>query len=100
MKHIESQLTGLRLHGMSRSWTSLLETRKHYELTLSEGLRLLLQTKQENRKNKRFDRLRKSAHFRYQASVEEVFIDPVRGVDKELMATLTTGSYIQSFKTR
>ena len=96
MEHIESQLAGLRLHGMSRGWTSLLETRKHHELTLSEGLKLLLQTEQEDRKNKRFDRLRKSAHFRYQASVEEVFIDPVRGVDKELITTLSTGSYLQN----
>lgn len=96
MEHIESQLTGLRLHGMSRGWTSLLETRKHHELTLSEGLKLLLQTEQEDRKNKRFDRLRKNAHFRYQASIEEVFIDSLRGVDKELITTLSTGSYLQN----
>jgi len=51
MEHIESQLTALRLHGMSRNRTSLLETRKHHESTLSEGLKLLLQTEQEDRKN-------------------------------------------------
>ncbi|TAI98546.1 ATP-binding protein, partial [Marinilabiliaceae bacterium JC017] len=68
MKQIESQLSDLRLHGMSRSWSALLETRKHHELTFSEGLEILLQAEQEERKNKRFERLNKNAGFRYQAS--------------------------------
>ena len=38
MMQIESQLSHLRLHGMSRSWQALTETRRQHELTLSEGL--------------------------------------------------------------
>ena len=96
MEPIETQLAGLRLHGMSRAWTTLLETRKHLELSLSEGLELLLQNEQQERKNKRFDRLKKTAVFRYQASVEEVYTDASRGVDKNLLTTLATGNYIQN----
>lgn len=96
MEQIETQLAELRLHGMNRGWTALLETRKHHELSLSDGLELLLQNEQEDRKNKRFERLKKNAGFRYQASVEEVYTESERGVDKALMASLATGRYLQN----
>ena len=94
MKQIESQLTTLRLHGMAQSWTALLETRKHHELSLSEGLELLLQAETQDRENRRFERLRKNARFRYQASVEELYSDAARGLDKEMIFSLATGDYI------
>ena len=96
MEQIQTQLAELRLHGMNRAWTALLETRKHHELSLSEGLELLLQNEHQDRKNKRFDRLKKNASFRYQASVEEVYAESGRGVSKELITSLATGGYIQN----
>jgi DNA replication protein DnaC len=93
MQQIESQLTTLRLHGMAQSWTALLETRKHHELSLSEGLELLLQAETQDRENRRFERLRKNARFRYQASVEELYSN-ARGLDKEMIITLARGEYI------
>jgi DNA replication protein DnaC len=94
MKQIESQLNRLRLHGMSRGWQALLETRRHQELTLTEGLELLLQSEEQERDNKRFERLQKAARFRYQASVEELHYDASRGIDKSLISVLATGDYL------
>lgn len=94
MMQIESQLSHLRLHGMSRTWQALLETRRQHELTLIEGLELLLQAEQQERTNNRFERLRKTARFRYQASVEELHMDASRGMDKALISTLATGEYL------
>lgn len=94
MKQIESQLNRLRLHGMSRGWQALLETRRHHELTLTEGLELLLQSEEQERDNKRFERLQKAARFRYQASVEELHYDASRGIDKSLISALATGDYL------
>jgi DNA replication protein DnaC len=94
MKQIESQLTHLRLHGMSRSWQALLETRRHHELSLTEGLELLLQAEEQDRDNKRFERLLKAARFRYQASIEELHYDASRGIDKSLISALATGDYL------
>lgn len=94
MKQIESQFTHLRLHGMSRSWQALVETRRHHELTLSEGLELLLQAEEQERSNKRFDRLQKNARFRYQASIEELQFDASRGIEKSLISALATGDYL------
>lgn len=96
MEQIETQMTELSLHGMSRAWTALLETRKHHELSLPEGLKLLLQNEHQSRKNNRFERLKKNAGFRYQASIEEVYMDASRGIDREMMATLATGGYIEN----
>jgi hypothetical protein len=69
MMQIESQLNHLRLKGMGRSWQALMETRRVQELSLSDGLKLLLQAEEDERSNKRFERLQKGAKFRYQASV-------------------------------
>lgn len=92
--NIESQLKQLRLHGMGRSWQALMETRKHHELSFSEGMQLLLQAEEEERDSKRFERLQKNAAFRYQASVEELITDASRGLDKSLLINLATGEYI------
>jgi len=92
--NIETQFKQLRLHGMNRSWQALIETRKHHELSFTEGIELLLQAEDEDRNGKRFERLQKNAHFRYQASVQELHIDASRGLDRSLMASLATGEYI------
>jgi DNA replication protein DnaC len=94
MMQIESQLNHLRLHGMSRTWQALVETRRHHELSLSEGMELLLQAEEQERGNKRFERLQKNARFRYQASIEEIQFDASRGLDKSLITTLATGEYL------
>lgn len=92
--NIETQLRQLRLHGMSRSWMALMETRKHHELSFAEGMEVLLQAEEDDRSGKRFERLQKNAHFRYQASVQELQMDASRGLDKSLISNLATGEYI------
>jgi DNA replication protein DnaC len=94
MKQVENQFRTLRLQGMNQCWQSLIKTRKHHELSLQEGLELLLHAEMEQRNNNRFERLRKSARFRYQASIEEVGIDASRGLDKQYLLELATGEYI------
>jgi len=94
MMKIESQFASLRLHGMNRSWQALLETRRHLELSLSDGLDVLLQAEQQERDQRRFERLVKNARFRYQASIEELHMDASRGMDKDLISDLATGEYL------
>ena len=95
MEQIQQQLSTLRLHGMSRTWQSLLETRKLHELSLSDGLQLLLHAEEEERGNRRFSRLRKTASFRYQSSIEELQYNAARGMDKSLIAILATADYLR-----
>lgn len=94
MIQLETQLKELRLQGMYAYWQSLVETRRHHELNLPEGLELLLQAELQQRTNNRFERLRKNARFRYQASIEELNFDSSRGLDKSQVSELATGEYI------
>ena len=94
MKQIESKFSQMRLKGMNRCWQALLETRRAHELSLTEGLEMLLQAEEDDRRNSRFERLRKSARFRYQAILEELNYDPSRELDKELVTTLATCEYL------
>jgi DNA replication protein DnaC len=63
-------------------------------LPVTEGLELLLQAEKCERTNHRFERLRKTARFRYQATMEEIKCDASRGLDKGLIGTLSTGDYL------
>lgn len=92
--NIETQLRQLRLQGMGRSWQALMETRKHHELSFTEGMEMLLQAEEDDRSDKRFERLQRGAHFRYQASIQELHMETSRGLDKSLVANLATGDYI------
>lgn len=91
---IETKLKELRLHGMCRSWLALLETRRHHELNLADGLELPLQSEQDQRTDKRFELLQKKARFRYQASIEELKMESSRGLDRSVITELATGNYI------
>jgi len=94
MNEIETKLKQLRLKGMLQSWEAIKETRRINELSFSEGMEMLLQAEEEQRQNSRFERLLKSARFRYQASIEEINFDPSRGLDKALITDLATCNYI------
>jgi DNA replication protein DnaC len=93
---IKGQFKKLRLHGMSESWQVLTETKKLSELTLSEGIELLLESETQDRDNKRFQRLHKNAHFRYQSSIEELHMDAARGMNRSLIDILAKGDYVRN----
>ncbi|ALO13758.1 transposase/IS protein [Salinivirga cyanobacteriivorans] len=95
MEEIKSKFTQLRLHGMQQTWQAMTETRKHHDLSLSEGLEMLLQGEEQYRTNNRFERLRKNAKFRYRASIEELTYDSARGLNKSQITNLATGEYIE-----
>jgi len=99
MEEIKSRLISLRLPGMAQQWQTLVEMRRTGELSLSDGMHLLLQAEVDKRHENRYARLIKNAGFRYRASLEEVNADPTRGIDKTLIDRLATGEYIKSGQT-
>jgi len=94
MDQITTQFSQLRLSGMGRTWQSLLETKKVNSLSLVDGLEILLQAEQDERTNKRFERLQNNAKFRYRSSIEEIDHNPQRGINQSLIAILSTCDYI------
>jgi DNA replication protein DnaC len=95
MNQIESQMKQLRLHGMIKSWEALQESRQLHELSLKDGMEILLQSEQQERDNRRFKRLEYKAGFRYKASIEELKLMGERGIDKNLISSLATCNYIE-----
>lgn len=93
--NIETQMRELRLYGMERNWKAMNELRNNTELTLSEGLSILLQAESDDRDEKRFERLKLNAGFRYQASIEEINMSANRGLNKNLITSLATCEYIK-----
>ena len=94
MTNIKNQLKQLRLLGMYNRWEALMETRQHHDLSLSEALEILLQAEEEDRINRRFERLKRSAKFRYTATIEELGFEASRGLNKSQITELATGEYI------
>jgi DNA replication protein DnaC len=95
MEGIKSGLISLRLTGMAQEWQVLEETRRIVELSLSDGMELLLQAETDKRHQNRYKRLIKAAGFRYNAFIEEINTNPARGIDKTLVSRLSTGDYIK-----
>jgi len=99
MEEIKSQLSNLHLSGMAHQWQRLEETRRTGELSLADGMTLLLQAETFQRQENRYRRLLKNAAFRYQASMEELNADDARGINKLLLSRLATGDYIRQGET-
>ena len=95
MEQIKSQLCSLRLSGMASCWQTLEETRRTPELSLIDGMELLLQAESDQRNVNRYARLLRNAGFRYQASIEELNTESSRGMDRALIDKLSMGEYIR-----
>ena len=95
MTQVETLMQQLRMQGMKERWKALAEARQLHELSLCDGLEVLLQAEKEAKENNRFQRLRANAKFRYSASVEELIYDQARGLDKNQISGLATGDYLK-----
>jgi DNA replication protein DnaC len=96
MEQIKTSLTGLRLSGMAACLKTLEETRRMHELSLMDGLKLLIQAETDQRESNRLERLIKNAAFRYDATIEELAFDATRGIEKSQVMMLATGSYVRN----
>ena len=90
MDEIANNLRSLKMPGMANFWTSLHETRQHDDLSLKDGLLMMIQAELDNRTMSRNAKLLKKAHFRYQASIDQVIFDSSRGVDKQKVLNLAS----------
>ena len=88
MEEQKSKLQALRLSGMAGCLQTLYETRKMHELSLIDGLQMLIQAESDVRWNNRYSRLLKSANFRYTASLEQIDTGGHRGIDPGMLSTL------------
>jgi len=93
---IANKMAALKLHGMLRTYQTMLDSRQHHDLTNDEFLNTLIQAEWEDKENKKINRHLRLAKFRYGASIEELNFTTARGLDKTQVLRLADGSFIQN----
>jgi DNA replication protein DnaC len=91
---IQNKMSQMKLHGMLRSYQSMLSANHHHGLTHDEVLNTLIQSEWEERENKKITRNLRLAKFRYGASIEELNFTAARGLDKTQVLRLADTSFI------
>lgn len=91
---IQNKMSQMKLHGMLRSYQSMLSANHHHALTHDEVLNTLIQSEWEERENKKITRNLRLAKFRYGASIEELNFTAARGLDKTQVLRLADTSFI------
>lgn len=85
----------LHLGGMAACWDAIQETRKTQDVSLNDGIQMLIQSEKEHRSASKTARLIKGARFRYNSTVEEITFDSSRGKDRDRITQLATCEYIK-----
>src|ERR1700754_4853396 len=89
-----NKMAQLKLHGMLRTYQSLVDSRQHHDLTHDEFINPLIQAEGEDREHKKVTRHLRLAKVRYAASIEELNFTSSRGLDKTQVLRLADGSFI------
>lgn len=92
---IYQDLMDLHLGGMAEQWEAIQALRKTQDISLNDGIKMLIQTERERRSAAKTARLIKHARFRYNATIEEIVFDASRGKDKDRILQLASCEYIR-----
>ena len=85
----------MKLSGMAQAFRNILQSSFSTDMTADELVAYLVDAEFEERQNRRLARLVKNANFRLQAAIEQVYTQPVRKIDKNLLLRLADCSWIK-----
>jgi len=88
-------LKSLRLHGMRQAFEDQRNNSATQDLGFDERLGLLVDAEIHDRENRRLQRLLKAAKFKVSACPEDIKFSARRGLDRQVVANLTTCDWIQ-----
>ncbi len=89
-----NKMSHMKMHGMLRSYQTMLDSNQHHDMTHDELINILIQSEWEDRENKRISRHLRLAKFRYGASIEEINFTAGRGLDKTQVMRLADTDFI------
>jgi len=84
----------MKLTGMLRAFQSSLESGEMNKLTTDEMIAQLIDEEWDDRYNKKIARMMTNAKFRYKASIEQMYFESDRGMDKNLVMRLAECTFI------
>lgn len=88
----------LKLFGMYRAFKTSLETDGLNKYTIDEMIAFLVEAEWEDRQNRSTERRLGNAHFRYKASVEEMYYHADRSLDRNLVGRLAECTFINRWE--
>ena len=91
---IIEKMKTMKLVGMLRAFQSSFESGTMNTLTSDEMIAHLIEEEWDERYNKKIARMTKNAKFRYKASIEQMYFESDRGIDKNLIMRLAECTFI------
>ncbi|MBL0340809.1 MAG: ATP-binding protein [Bacteroidetes bacterium] len=93
---IIEKMKTMKFYGMLRAFRSNLESGAMNNLTTDEMVAHLIEEEWDDRYNRKIARILLNAKFRYKASIEQMYFEAERGMDKNLVMRLADGSFIEN----
>jgi DNA replication protein DnaC len=84
----------MKFYGMLRAFQTSIESGKLNDFTSDEMVAHLIDEEWDDRYNRKIARSMRNARFRYKASVEQMYFDTDRGLDKNLVMRLAECNFI------
>lgn len=84
----------MKFYGMLRAFRTSLESGSMGTLTSDEMVAHLIDEEWDDRHNRKIARMMSNAKFRYKASIEGMYFESQRGIDKNLVMRLAECSFI------
>ena len=91
---IIEKMKTMKLTGMLRAFQSSFESGTMNTLTSDEMIAHLIEEEWDERYNKKIARMTMNAKFRYKASIEKMYFESDRGIDKNLIMRLAECTFI------
>lgn len=91
---IIEKMKTMKLTGMLRAFQSSFESGTMNTLTSDEMIAHLIEEEWDERYNRKIARMTMNAKFRYKASIEQMYFESDRGIDKNLIMRLAECTFI------
>ncbi len=91
---IIEKMKSMKFYGMLRAFRLSLESAETNQLTSDEMVAHLIDEEWDDRYNRKIARMLSNAKFRYKASIEQMFFEADRGLDKNLIMRLAECTFI------
>jgi len=91
---IIEKMKTMKFYGMLRAFRTNLESGELNKLTSDEMLAHLIDEEWDDRYNRKIARIMANAKFRYKASIEQMYFEADRGMDKNLVLRLAECTFI------
>ena len=95
-EELVKKMKELKLYGMLRAFQTSLESDTMNNFTKDEMIAHLIEEEWDDRYNRKIARITKNAKFHYKASIEQMFFDAERGIDKNQVMRLAECTFIKN----